>query len=217
MSSALIACHECDLLQRPTQLADHTVARCARCDSVLYQPVDDDLDRPLAFTLAATVLFLIANAFPIVGLELQGQATTATLFGTAQALFEQNMRMLAVLVFFTTILVPAVQLGAMLYLLIPLRGGSVPTLLPLAVRALQAIRPWGMTEVFILGLLVSLVKLGTLARVVPGIGLWSFGALLFAIAAAVASFDARVIWARYRPASLSVDDPGRRHAASSAS
>jgi paraquat-inducible protein A len=71
-----------------------------------------------------------------------------------------------------------------------------------------------MTEVFILGLLISLVKLGALARVVPGVGLWSFGALLFAIAAAVASFDARVIWAKYRPASLNVDDPGRRYTAS---
>ena len=214
MSSALIACHECDLLQRPIQLADHTVARCSRCDSILYQPVDDDLDRPLAFTLAATVLFVIANAFPIVGLEVQGQMTTATLLGTARALFDQNMRGLAALVFFTTILVPAVQLSAMMYLLVPLRTGRIPVLLPTAVRVLQAIRPWGMTEVFILGLLVSLVKLGAMARVVPGIGLWSFGALLFAIAAAVASFDARVIWARYRPASLSVDDPGRRHAAS---
>ena len=217
MRGALIACHECDLLQRPTALADHTVARCSRCDSVLYEPVDDDLDRPLAFALAAAVLFLIANAFPIVGLEVQGQTTTATLFGTARSLYQQNMRALSALVFFTTIVVPAVQLGAMLYVLVPLRAGRVPTLLPLAVRALQAVRPWGMTEVFILALLVSLAKLGALARVVPGIGLWSFGALLFAIAAAVASFDARVIWARYRPASLSVDDPGRRHTAAAAS
>jgi paraquat-inducible protein A len=216
MSGALIACHECDLLQRPTPLAEHMVARCNRCESVLYEPVDDDLDRPLAFTLAAAVLFVIANAFPIVGLEVQGQTTTATLFGTAHSLYLQNMRALSALVFFTTIVVPAVQLGAMLYVLVPLRGGRIPMLLPHAVRVLQAVRPWGMTEVFILGLLVSLVKLGALARVVPGIGLWSFGALLFAIAAAVASFDARVIWSRYRPASLSVDDPGRRHAASTA-
>ena len=193
------------------------VARCSRCSAVLYQPLDDDLDRPLAFTLSAAVLFVIANAFPIVGLEVQGQTTTATLFGTAQALYDQNMRALAALVFFTTILVPAVQLTAMMYLLVPLRSGRVPAHLPKAVRALQAIRPWGMTEVFILGLLVSLVKLGAMARVVPGIGLWSFGALLFAIAAAVASFDARVIWAKYSPAGPSVDDPGRRHRAEPAS
>jgi paraquat-inducible protein A len=209
MQTALIACPECDLLQRPTVLAEHTVARCARCSSLLYQPLDDDLDRPLAFTLAAWVLFVIANAFPIVGLEVQGQTTTATLFGTAQALAMQNMKLLSALVFFTTILVPAVQLSAMVYLLVPLRSGRVPRHLPLAVRVFQEVRPWGMIEVFILGLLVSLVKLGALARVVPGMGLWAFGLLLFAIAAAVASFDARVIWSRYTPELPGTDDTTR--------
>jgi paraquat-inducible protein A len=212
LQGPLIACRECDLLQRPTALAGHMVARCGRCSGVLYQPLDDDLDRPLAYALSATILFVLANAFPIVGLEVQGQTTVATLFGTARALYEQNMRTLAFVVFFTTILVPAMQLGAMLYLLVPLHAGRTPALLPTAVRVLQAIRPWGMTEVFILGLLVSLVKLGAMARVVPGVGLWSFGALLFAIAAAVASFDARVIWAKYQPAPGGIDDAGRRHA-----
>ena len=102
----------------------------------------------------------------------------------------------AVLVFFTTIVVPAVQLGAMTYLLLSLRMGRVPRRLPFALRALQAVRPWGMIEVFILGLLVSLVKLGGMAKVAPGIALWSFGGLLVMIAAAVASFDARAIWIR---------------------
>ena len=163
---------------------------------MLYRPYDENLDKPLAFTLAATVLFVIANTFPIVGLELQGQSTAATLFGTAQALFRENMKALAFLVFLTTIAVPGVQLTAMLYLLLPLRRGHVPSGLPRALRILQAIRPWGMVEVFILALLVALVKLGGMATVVPGTALWAFGALLFTIAGAVATFDARAIWAR---------------------
>ena len=156
--------------------------------------MSEDLDRPLAFTLAAAILFLLANAFPIVGLELQGQTTTATLFGTAKALYDQNMMLLAVLVFFTTIAVPAVQLASMAYLLVSLRIGHTPRFLPQALRALQAVRPWGMVEVFILGLMVSLVKLGGMATVNPGVAMWSFGALLLTIAAAVASFDPRAIW-----------------------
>jgi paraquat-inducible protein A len=77
-----------------------------------------------------------------------------------------------------------------------LRMGHVPRRLPLALRVLQAVRPWGMVEVFILGLLVALVKLGGIATVVPGTALWAFGGLLMMIAAAIASFDARVIWAK---------------------
>lgn len=196
MNAELIACPHCDLLQRAVPLEGDSLARCGRCDLVLYRPHDEKLDRPLAFTLAAAVLFIVANAFPIVGLELQGQHTTATLFGTAQALFQQNMKMLGAIVFFTTIVVPAVQLSAMAYVLVLLHMGRVPRYLPLALRALQAVRPWGMVEVFLLGMLVSLVKLAGMATVVPGTALWAFGALLMTIAAAVASFDARAIWPR---------------------
>jgi paraquat-inducible protein A len=196
MNTELIACPHCDLLQRSIPLEPDALARCGRCGVVLYRPYDENLDRPLAFTLAATILFVLSNAFPIVGLDLQGQHTTATLFGTARALVEQDMAMLGALVFVTTIVVPAVQLAAMAYVLGLLRMGHAPRFLPIALRALQAVRPWGMVEVFILGLLVSLVKLSATADVVPGTALWAFGGLLMMIAAAVASFDARAIWSR---------------------
>ena len=196
MYQTMIACHECDLLQRTPRLGARTVARCRRCRCLLYRPPNDNLDRPLSFTLAAAMLFIIANFFPIVGLELKGQSSAATLVGTAQALWAHDMKLLGVLVFFTTVAVPAVQLAGMSYLLIPLRMGRVPSKLPLALRVLQTVRPWGMVEVFILGLLVALVKLGGIATVVPGVALWSFGGLLMMIAGAVASFDARAIWAR---------------------
>lgn len=195
MQPALIACPECDLLQRPVPLVRDTLARCRRCDMVLDRPRNENLDRPLAFTLAAAILFVLANAFPIAGLELQGQSTAATLFGTAQALYRQNMQFLAVLVFFTTILVPAVQLSGMAYVLLALRFRRAPPGMGAVVRALQSLRPWGMVEVFLLGVLVSLVKLAGMARVEVGIALWSFGGLLMMIAAALASFDARAIWA----------------------
>lgn len=193
---SLIACPECDLLQRAIPLRSGHAARCTRCDAVLYHQGSGNLNRPLAFTLSAGILFLIANAFPIVGLDLQGQSSAATLFGMSRALYDENMPMLAALVFFTTILVPAVQLAAMTYVLVPLHLNRVPPGLPAALRVLQAVRPWGMIEVFILGLLVSLVKLAGMATVEPGIALWSFGGLLFLIAAAVASFDPREIWTR---------------------
>ncbi len=198
MSSTLIACPECDLLQRSVPVVSDRVARCRRCLRVLYGPANDDLDRPLAFTLSAGILFIVANAFPIVGLELQGQSSAATLFGTAQALWQNQMKLLAGLVFFTTIVVPAIQLAAMAYVLVLLRFEHVPHFMPLALRAIQAVRPWGMVEVFILGLLVSLVKLAGMATVVPGTGLWSFGGLLLMIAAAVASFDPRAMWSKQK-------------------
>jgi paraquat-inducible protein A len=197
---SLIACHECDLLQRETALAAGGTARCARCSGVLYRNQPDGLDRTLAYTLAAAVLFILANAFPIVGLDAQGNRSSTTLFGTVQALRHDDMSSVAALVFVTTILMPALDIGAMLYMLLPLKLGRVPRGLPAVFRLVQAVRPWGMVEVFMLGTLVALTKLAALASVVPGIALWSFGALMLLVAAAAASFDSRALWARVEAA-----------------
>jgi paraquat-inducible protein A len=196
----MIACHECDLLQREVPLAAGGTARCARCGAILYRDRPDSLDRTLAYTLGAAVLFAIANAFPIVGMEAQGLRTSTTLLATVRTLHDQGMTIVAGLVFVTTILMPAIWIGALLYLLLPLKLGRVPQGLPAVFRLLQKVRPWGMVEVFMLGTLVSLTKLAHLAHVVPGIALWSFGALMFLVAAAAAAFNPRALWDRVEAA-----------------
>ncbi len=193
---SLIACHECDLLQRETPVPQGGVARCRRCGALLYRNKADSFDRTLAYTLGAAVLFVIANLCPIVGLEASGNRTSTTLIGTVRTLHETDMTSVAALVFVTTILMPMLDIGAMLYMLLPLKFGWVPRGLPATFRLIQTVRPWGMVEVFMLGTLVSLAKLSHLAHVVPGIGLWSFGALMFLVAAAAATFDPRELWAR---------------------
>jgi paraquat-inducible protein A len=196
----LLACHECDLLQREAVLAPGGTAHCPRCGAVLYRNTPDGLDRTLAYALGAAVLFLVANAFPIVGLDAQGNRTSTTLFGTVRALYDSDMASVAALVFVTTILMPALNIGALLYMLLPLKLGRVPRGLPAVFRLVDAVRPWGMVEVFMLGTLVALTKLAALASVVPGIALWSFGALMFLVAAAAASFDSHALWARVEAA-----------------
>ena len=196
----LIACHECDLLQREIILPPGGVACCRRCGAALYRNKPDSLDRTLALTLTAAVLLIVANLFPVVGLEAQGNRTSTTLFGTVRTLYDDEMRSVAALVFVTTILMPLLDVGAMLYMLLPLRLGWVPKGLPAMFRLVQTVRPWGMVEVFMLGTLVSLAKLGHIAHVLPGIALWSFGALMFLVAAAAASFDADDLWARVEAA-----------------
>ena len=194
--TSLIACRECDLLQREIVLPPGGTACCCRCGAILHRSKPDSLDRTLAFTVGAAVLFILANVFPVVGLEAQGNRTSTTLFGTVRTLHDQGMTSVAVLVFVTTILMPMLDIGAMLYMLLPIRLGVVPKGLPAMFRLIQTVRPWGMVEVFMLGTLVSLAKLSHIAAVRPGIALWSFGMLMFLVAAAAASFEAHDFWAQ---------------------
>ena len=192
----LVSCHECDLLQREAVLPRGGIARCRRCGAELYRSHPDSIDRTLAITLAAVMLFAIANAYPIVGLEVQGNRTAATLFGAVRALWGQGAEAVAGLVFVTTIVVPLLEMSITLLILVPLRLGGAAPATGLLLRIVQAVRPWGMVEVFILGVLVSLVKLAHQATVIPGIALWSFAGLMLLFAAAAASFDPREVWLR---------------------
>lgn len=195
----LVACHDCDLLLRRPALAEGAAASCPRCGALLARRSRNGLERTLAFTLTALILFAIANSFPIVAVEVQGLRSATTLLGAVQSLRDQGMDPVAALVFVTTFVVPLLELGLMAWLLLPLRLGRRPPGLAPLMRLTQMLRPWGMVEVFLLGVLVSLVKLSHLATVVPGIALWSFAALMVSIAAAAASFDADAVWERVQP------------------
>jgi paraquat-inducible protein A len=195
-TAPLIACHECDLLQREIPLSPGEVVRCCRCGAELYRSAHKSLDKPLAFLLTATVALIIANAYPIVGLEIQGSSNETTLFGASHALWAQGMEAIGVLVFLTTFLVPAVELTIMGYLLLSLQSGRKPAGLTFMMRVLQYVNPWGMVEVFILGLIVALVKLTHYGNLIPEIALWAFGALTLLLAATASSFDVRDVWDR---------------------
>lgn len=191
---ALTACHECDLLQREPILSLRGVVRCRRCNSILYRHAPDTVDRGLAYTLGAAILFIIANVFPIVGLEIQGISSATSLYGAVETIWKDDMEGVAALVFVTTILIPALEMSLMLCVLLPLKLGQLPHGLAPILRVLQKVRPWSLTQVFILGVLVALVKLHHLAHVVPGIALWSFGGLILLLTAATASFNAHELW-----------------------
>ncbi|WP_428421164.1 paraquat-inducible protein A [Methylibium sp.] len=190
------ACHDCDALQHEVLLEPGGVARCWRCDALLYRGRDHAIDRTLALTLAATALFLLALSFPLVELDMQGKHHSTTLWGAVTTLWRQDVALVATLVAVTTVLMPTLELGAMLWLLLPLALRQRPPGGTWVLRALLLVRPWGMVEVFVLGVLVALVKLTHIASVIPGIALWSFGGLICVFAAAAANFDAEQTWER---------------------
>jgi paraquat-inducible protein A len=193
---ALVVCPDCDLLQRETSLRPRGVARCGRCGAELYRDHPQSLEHALPYTLGAIVLYVLAISFPILGLRVKGEFIQATLPAAIQRLYEQDMVLVAALVFVTMIAAPLVELAALAYLLVPLRYGRVPRSLGPVFHMLTLAQSWSMVEVFMLGVMVALVKLSHLASVVPGIALWSFGGLMLLLAAANAAFDPRAVWDR---------------------
>ncbi len=191
----LVACEHCDALYQRAELPHDSVADCPRCGATLYRGRQLDLDLQLALAIAGLIVLVIANAYPIVGIELQGSYNEAGLWGAILASYDSGVGFVAVVAAATLFFFPLLQLMLLLWVLMPLRAGQVAPGFVWAMHALRHMRPWSMVEVFMLGVLVSVVKLAGTSEVVPGVGLWGF-AVLSLILTALSSFDLHEIWDR---------------------
>jgi paraquat-inducible protein A len=202
----LIACEECDALHRRSSVdgvgeeTDDVVPsgrhyECRRCGATLGRARHARFDLPLSLALAGLVALAIAHTHDILVIDIQGQVRSATLWAAAWTLYDEGAWFMSLLVVFTTLLNPLIEMGAVVYVLLPLRAGQQAPGFEVVLRAMQAVRPWVMVEVFMLGVLVAFVKLNGLASVVPGPGLWGFGAVMILSAAMASAFDHEHVWA----------------------
>src|SRR5262249_29806360 len=156
---ALLACPDCDLLQRLPELEPGASARCPRCDLELWRRRDDALQRALPLTLAAVVLYVVANTFPMLGLSVVGRSAATTVIGGAQQLWHDGRQLTAGLVLFTAVVAPALQIGFMLLILLVGRRTRAPRWAGTLLRHHPTTRTWSMIEVMMLGVLVALIKI----------------------------------------------------------
>ena len=192
----MVACHECDLLNSVPDIPEGSAAKCIRCGCVLYSKKTDSINRTLAFTIAGLLLFALSNAYPILGMKSQGMLMETTLVECVTELYAGGMWGIAALVFLTCIFIPLIQLSGLLYIMLPIRLNRFAWKTSFFFRYLRKIQPWGMMEVFMLGILVSVVKLAKMAVIIPGLSIYAFAALIFVLAGAISSLDSHEIWHR---------------------
>ena len=195
-SQPLMACQECDLLQRIPALPVGGRARCARCGFLLAARPRDPLELPLVLTLTALIVFIVANAMPLMDLAAVGRYASTTILGGARQMWLDGERITAMIVVFCAVIAPALYLLLMLAVLIAARRPPLPHWSGELLRWGLHMQPWAMYDVMLLGILVALIKIAQLATVDPGIGLFAMGLLAVLLPAIAVTFDAREIWKR---------------------
>ena len=192
----LIACPECDLLYRKRPLPHGSIARCERCDAVLYRAETLSLDRPLALALTALLLLILANAFPILVVEFSGRQEAGTFLSAVDQLRQAGLWPLAALVFATSILAPFLQIAGLLTVLGLVLLRRVRPWTARLYRYTRLLTPWSMLEVYLLALLVALVKLRDIVDLAPGIAFFAFALLILVLPATHAALQRTDIWER---------------------
>ncbi len=181
-------------MQRIPELEPGASARCPRCNKELWRRRDDSLNRTLALTLAAAVLYIVANSVPMLGLTIVGRDASTTVIGGAEHLWDNGQRLVGVLVLFTAVIAPALQIGLMLAIVLGAMRERAPRWVGALLRHHPTTRIWSMIEVMMVGVLVALVKIADYATVIPGVALFVLWVLVFLLAAMAASFDPREVW-----------------------
>jgi paraquat-inducible protein A len=198
-ATRLLRCEDCDLQHRVQPIAEGSRAICRRCGALLLAHKRDPLHRSTALYLAALVLWGVANGLPFLTFELEGRRQPSLLVSGPISLYRDGMWELAAVVFLFVIAFPLVRIVSNLLVLLPLLRGRRPSWLAPLFRSVEAIHPWAMVEVFLLGVLVAYSKLVDLATIVVGPALVAFVGLMVALVAARSALDVDDVWERIQP------------------
>jgi paraquat-inducible protein A len=191
-----IACKVCGEVHALEPLQPGEVACCVRCGSTLHRRTHNSLACTAAFALAALLLYVPANTFPILHLELYGTGADNTVMHGAMLFYRDRQYVMAGVVLLASIVIPALKLLGLFFLVVTSafdwHGGRM--LRTWMYRGIELIGRWAMLDVFALSIWVATVKLQRLAQVTPGPGLFPFGCVVVLTLLASACFDPQTIW-----------------------
>jgi len=154
------------------------------------------IEKIYAYNIAALLLFIVTNYFPFLSFNVMGNTSHANFTTSIFYLFQEGQWLLGGAILITTILVPFTRIMLYLMLFGPLYHGVIPLYAAQMLKLLEKLLPWGMLDVFLVGVLVSMVKLVKMGTIIPGTSLWAFMIMVFVMAAAQAIFDPHQIWER---------------------
>ncbi|HUB91200.1 MAG TPA: paraquat-inducible protein A, partial [Dyella sp.] len=119
----LVVCEHCDAVYRRPALAAGECVRCEICATPFYRVGRLDVDRWLALTIAAAIVYVMANVFPIIRISFNGLHNEATLWQSAAALAQGPITLIALAAAGVVIVVPLLQMLLLGWLLLYARGG----------------------------------------------------------------------------------------------
>lgn len=201
-----LVCHECDALLQLAHADPGQKLVCPRCGCTLYKPRRDSINRGLALSLTALILFVPANFLPIMTFNMLGLNNADTMVKGATQLFQQGYWWMAALVFFCSILAPLLQFILITGICLLVKLNRYNNALVFMLKIQSHVNRWGMLEVFMLGILVAYIKMIDLGEIQLGLGMVCFTGLLAVTTLNAILFDTHPIWEKVGQARARLSD-----------
>lgn len=193
-ATGFIACHECDLLVKLPDLEEKQKAFCPRCNFLLTAKYKDTINRILVFSSSGLLFLALAMSFPFISFNAQGHERVIDLQQSINILVQENYTSLALLLYLSIIIIPAFFLAGILYVYLAIKSGHLFPATRTVMRILLSILPWSMVEIFLIGILVSFIKIISLAEVSLGLSFWAYVLFTLCLTAVVVHLDKHQVW-----------------------
>jgi paraquat-inducible protein A len=209
MPTHTVACPDCDLLLAfSASLARHTL-RCPRCGGTVHRRVDTSVDTALAFSITGLLLYLPAMLFPLMTLETLGMSDSGSVLDTLVGFYDNRYYFVAFIVLVSAVAFPLILLSLVFTVTMFARSGRYPAFLTRLLRLYVFLEEWAMIEIFLLGIMITTMKMRHTAEIHFDPGFYCFLALVLTTMAIATVLDRERLWALLsRPGTaLSVPSP----------
>ena len=162
---------------------------------MLYSNKKDALVKSLAYAYSAAIFLFFANLYPFLTFEAKGHQQVITLLEAVFELYEYGSIFLAAFILMFIIIVPAVMLCCVIITLTPVVAfDKVASGSKFLARLYSDIKPWSMAQVFLIGVLVTMIKIASMATVVMGVSFWAYVSFTVFITLSLSSLDSHELW-----------------------
>ena len=169
-----VQCHECALIVAMPNLAENQKAQCPRCGFTLSIVHRNANERIVAFAITALIFLLASLPFEFLSFSTNGLENNFNLVSSFFGLIDNNYQVLAFIELLTIFAIPTVVLLSVIYLLIPMNKGLHPKYGRKVLNMVFKLLPWCMAEIFLIGALVSLIKIISIADIELGLSFYAF-------------------------------------------
>lgn len=191
---ALIACHGCDLLLEKTETPTGKTLFCPRCKSRLYQKKVDSISKTLAISIAGLLVYIPAIFLPLLTLDIAGATQSGSIFDAFLSFYQQKFYFVAVILFLTSIFFPLLKLSLLFSVSLQLKIRLYSRSLPFLFRSAHHLEEWGMPDVYLLAVLVTIIKIHSVGSIEYTMGFICFLFLVLITRASVSALDPERFW-----------------------
>jgi len=188
----LAGCHTCG------KVSPVILGRCPRCGVRLHVRTPNSIQTTLALMAAAITLYIPSHLLPVMTVSELGEITHNTIISGMLTFWRSGAYPIAIVIFTASILIPLLKIAALSWLCAAATGRvhPSPTTLGKIYWITELLGRWSMVDIFVVGILVSIVQVGNYMSITPGPGALAFAGVVMLTMFAAMSFDPRMLWDR---------------------